>query len=92
MYRAIEKLLALKNDIESVAVEYAKVNFLFDFSLIFYDVSTLYFESFRSDEIRNPQQPQVVIGLVVIKEGHTIIPAILDLKKRYNSRDSNSSV
>ena len=107
MHRAIEKLPALKDDIESVAVEYAKSNFSFDFSLVFYDVSTLYFESFKSDEFRKPgfskdgkpQQPQVVIGLVVTREGypiaiesfegnkfegHTIIPVILDLKKRYN--------
>ena len=107
IHGAIEKLPALKDDIESVAVEYAKSNFSFDFSLVFYDVSTLYFESFNSDEFRKPgfskkgksQQPQVVFGFVVTKEGYpiaiesfegskfeeyTIIPAILDLKKRYN--------
>lgn len=72
-------------------------------SLVFYDVTTLYFESFHEDEEETglrktgfskdnkPQQPQVVIGLLVtaqgfplgyeifkgsIFEGHTMLPVL----------------
>ena len=107
LHRELQKIVDSKSDIESVAVEYARKNLNFDFSLVFYDVTNLYFESFKSDEFRKPgynkdgksQQPQVAIGLVVNKdgypisieifegnkfEGHTFIPVILNLKKKYN--------
>jgi transposase len=107
LHRGLQKIVDSKSDIESVAVEYARANLNFDFSLVFYDVTNLYFESFKSDEFRKPgynkegksQQPQIAIGLVVNKdgypisidifegnkfEGHTFIPVILNLKKKYN--------
>jgi len=48
--------------------------------LVFYDVTTLYYESFVSDELRKPgfskdnksQQPQIVLGLVVTAEGFPV--------------------
>ena len=88
-------------------VEIAKEHFNFDFSFVLYDVTTLYFESFKNDEFRVPgfskdnkhNQPQVVIGLMVTKdgfpvhyeifkgntfEGKTFLPSILKFKKQYD--------
>ncbi len=109
LHRGLQKIVEKKDAIESVAVEYAKKNLNFDFSLVFYDVTNLYFESFKSDDLRKPgfnkdgksQQPQVAIGMVVNSdgypisieifegnkfEGHTFIPVILALKKKYNMK------
>jgi transposase len=82
------------------------LHFGFDFNLVFYDLTTLYFESFKTDEVRKigfskdnkSSNPQVMIGLLVNSdgfpisyqifpgnkfEGHTLLPSILDLKKKY---------
>lgn len=106
MYLAVPKLVCLKASVEKNVVDLAVAELGFDFSLVFYDVTTLYFESFTSDELRKPgfskdnksQQPQIVIGLVVSKdgfpvayevfegnkfEGHTIIPVILDFQTKH---------
>ena len=84
----------------------AKKNFGFNFSLVFYDLTTLYFESFETDELRKigfskdnkASNPQIMIGLLVNDlgfpisyqvfsgnkfEGHTLMPSILHLKKKY---------
>ena len=79
--RRLAQLTGKKSVIEKKAVEYARTNLGFNFSIVFYDVTTLYFETFKSDEggkgARQPgfskdnkhQQPQIVIGLVVTGEG-----------------------
>src|SRR5690606_34041740 len=49
----------------------------FDYSLLFYDVTTLYFETFEGDDLRKTgfskdsksQQPQILVGLMVNKDG-----------------------
>ena len=105
-YDHIPIFLATRDAIEAQAIALAKHYYAFDFSLIFYDVTTLYYESFTPDELRKPgfskdgksNQPQLVIGLVVTKEGfpvsydifpgntfegHTMIPIILALMKRH---------
>jgi transposase len=56
--------------------------FAFDFSIVFYDVTTLYFESFKEDEenFQKPgfskdnkaNQPQIVIGLIVTRDGFPV--------------------
>lgn len=66
-----------KQKLESEVVEIAKAEFSFDFSFVLYDVTTLYFESFEDYEFQKPgfskdhkaNQPQVVVGLVVTREG-----------------------
>lgn len=106
-YNHIPVFLATRDAIEAQAIALAKRSYAFDFSLVFYDVTTLYYESFTPDEFRKPgfskdgknNQPQLVIGLVVTKEGfpvsydifpgntfegHTMIPVILALMKRHN--------
>jgi len=75
--------------------------------VIYFDATTLYFESFTEDEFkkngyskdRKFNQPQVVLALMVTKEGlpigyeafsgdtfdgHTLIPSLKVLRKKYN--------
>lgn len=91
--------IELKEKIENLVVDFAKEYYSFNFDLVFYDVTTLYFETFEEDELRKngfskdnkSQQPQILIALMVTKEGfpiayeifsgntfegHTIIPVI----------------
>ena len=111
LYDLITSFSALKNVVEKKAVIFAKHNLHFDFSIVFYDVTTLYFETFKEDrdKFRKPgfskdnkaNQPQIVIGLIVTKEGFpvsydvfagntfegkTFIPTITKFKKTYNIR------
>jgi len=80
-YRNLAKFVNLKDEIEKIVVKFAKKRLDFKFRYVFYDVSTLYFESFKSDdELRQCgfskdnkfNQPQVVIGLLVNSEGFPI--------------------
>ena len=105
-YRYLNRFAGLKDKIENEILALAKRELNFDFSLVFYDVTTLYFETFKSDELRRtgfskdnkPQQPQILIGLIVNTlgfpvaydifkgntfEGHTIIPVISAFKKKH---------
>jgi transposase len=74
------KWLELKSEIESVVANFAKENYSFNFDLLFYDVTTLYFETFGEDELRKngfskdnkSQQPQILVALMVTKEGFPI--------------------
>jgi transposase len=66
-----------KSKLEKEVIRIAKEEFKFDFSFVLYDVTTLYFESFKPDELRKPGfskdgksvQPQIVVGLMVTDEG-----------------------
>lgn len=49
-YRAIPSLVQLKDAVEKSTIAKATKHFSFHFSIVFYDVTTLYFESFREDE------------------------------------------
>jgi transposase len=96
----------LKDSIEKETIQMAKEHFGFDFSFVLYDVTTLYFESFKNDEFKRPgfskdhknNQPQIVIGLIVTKdgfpvhyevfkgntfEGNTFLPILIEFKKKY---------
>src|SRR5258708_11454740 len=80
VFRELAKLSSLKEDIIRIVIQYAKDNLNFDFSLVFYDVTTLYFETHTQDEFRRNgfskdnkiNQPQVLIGLVVNALGFPI--------------------
>lgn len=75
--------------------------------VIFFDCTTIYFEAFEEDELRENgyskdlkfNQPQVLLALMVTTEGlplgyqlfegskyegHTLIPMLTELKKKYN--------
>jgi hypothetical protein len=77
IYRNIPKLIQHKSDIEQCAYSIAVEKFQEPFYFVLYDVTTLYFESFKSDEWKSPgfskdnkpQQPQIVIGLLVTQTG-----------------------
>lgn len=80
VYRKILKLGSNKGRIEAIAVKSAKEMLHEDLALVLYDVTTLYFETFKSDELRKegfskdnkPQQPQIVVGLIVTRQGYPL--------------------
>ena len=112
LYEKLRGMRLLKDEIEKSAIVYAEKYFSFDFSIVFYDVTTLYFETFKEDqeEFRKPglskdnksNQPQIVIGLIVTKEGFpvsydvfagntfegkTFIPTIIKFKNTYEIKN-----
>lgn len=79
-YENLSRFVRLKDRVQQLALQLAIKEFSFDFSLVFYDVTTLYFESFESDDLRQPgfskdnkaNQPQIVVGLMVSNDGFPI--------------------
>lgn len=108
LYRGIPVFVSLKPKVEKKLIAFAKDYLNFDFSIVFYDVTTLYFETFKSDgdnfrqtgfsKDNKPNQPQIVIGLIVTREGfpaayeifsgsvfegHTFLPVITKFRDAY---------
>lgn len=106
LHRKLSSINKYKDQITENIINFAKTEYNFDFKIVFYDVTTLYFESFKNDELRKAgfskdhkhNQPQILIGLIVSKEGfpvsyqiyegnkfegHTMLPSILDLKEKH---------
>jgi transposase len=104
-YKIAPTCIQLKDIVEQKVLNFAKSHYSFDYDLLFYDVTTLYFEIFEEDELRRngfskdnkSQQPQILIGLMVSKEGfpvayevfagntfegHTFIPIIKNFIER----------
>jgi len=83
-YRNIPKFIDYKVEIEHCAYNVAKTKFNEPFYFVLYDVTTLYFESFKADEFKSQgfskdnksQQPQVVIGLLVTQSGFPLISEV----------------
>lgn len=79
-YESASKWLILKEKIEKQTLDFARKQYGFDFSLLFYDVTTLYFETFSEDELRKngfskdnkSQQPQILVALMVTPEGFPV--------------------
>lgn len=79
-YKAINEWIDLKASFEEIITVFAQKEYGFDYSLMFYDVTTLYFETFKADELRDTgfskdnksNQPQVVVALMVTKDGFPI--------------------
>lgn len=109
-YKIAPKCLNLKQIVEGKVVEFAKSQYAFNYDIVFYDVTTLYFETFEEDDLRKngfskdskSQQPQILIALMVSKEGfpiayeifsgntfegHTIIPSIMSFIERHQVKD-----
>lgn len=88
-YKTIGKLASFKDQAEQLAISYAKKHLNFDFSIVFYDVTTLYFETFEEDNLRKPgfskdnksNQPQILIVLVVNDNGYPIATNIFEGNK-----------
>jgi len=96
----------VKHDVEQVTYDQTKTVLGGNVAVVFYDTTTMYFES-REDDVRIPgwskdgknANPQVVLGLLVgpggnpigyeihpgnTYEGHTMIPIIEKLQKRFD--------
>lgn len=109
-YKIAPDCLELKQSVEQRVVAFAKAHYAFKYDLLFYDVTTLYFETFEEDDLRKngfskdnkSQQPQILIALLVSKEGfpvayeifpgntfegHTIIPVIQTFIKKNEAKD-----
>ena len=79
-YKSTLKWIALKSGIEAMATTFAQQEYAFDYDLLFYDVTTLYFETFEEDDLRKQgfskdnksQQPQILVGLMVTKQGFPV--------------------
>ena len=108
IYRYLDKLHSRQKElVQQISYAHTKKILNDDIRVVFYDVTTLYFEIDQEDELRKTgfskegkhQNPQVVLGLLVSKngyplayeifegnkfEGHTMLPVIDTFKERYN--------
>jgi hypothetical protein len=79
-YKSAPVWLSLKSKAELITLAFARKHYAFNFDLLFYDVTTLYFEAFEEDELRKngfskdnkSQQPQILVALMVTQEGFPI--------------------
>ena len=81
VYRFLDELNSmLKPAIEQASFEYSKTLLGGKIGVVFYDMTTLYFEASEEDDYRIPgfskdgkhQQPQIMIGLLVSGHGYPI--------------------
>lgn len=108
IYRFLDRLNEQhKNVIEQIAYQHTLKTLNGNISVVFYDMTTLYFEASDEDDLRKTgfskdgkhQKPQIFIGLLVglegyaigydifegnIYEGHTLIPFIENISKKFN--------
>ena len=86
VYRQLPKLLEHQEAIESAAIDTARQDLNETFSLVLYDVTTLYFESFKEYDFQRPgfskdnkpQQPQIVIGLITTRSGFPVMHEVFE--------------
>lgn len=108
VYRFLDKLSdQLKETVEQIAFAHTKRVLNNDISIVFYDMTTLYFEASDEDDLRKTgfskdgkhSNPQIFLGLLVglegyaigydifegnIYEGHTLIPTIEKICKKFD--------
>lgn len=81
IYRYLDELNSvLKPEIERLTFEYTNRLLKGNIGIVFYDITTLYFEASEEDDYRIPgfnkdgkhQQPQIMIGLLVSNHGYPI--------------------
>lgn len=81
VYRYLDELNStVKPEIERLTYEYTKKLLNGKIGVVFYDMTTLYFEASEEDDYRIPgfnkdgkhQQPQIMIGLLVSNHGYPI--------------------
>lgn len=84
-YRSLSRLIEIKRPLENTL--YNKLNNLFtlDFSLVFYDLTSTYFEGEGPDSAKKghsrdhrPDRPQVEIGLLVNRDGIPLSHMVFD--------------
>lgn len=79
-YKIAPECINLKKTVEERVINFAETHYSFNFDILFYDVTTLYFETFEEDDLRQngfskdnkSQQPQILIALMVSKEGFPV--------------------
>ncbi|MGH2552290.1 MAG: IS1634 family transposase [Chitinophagaceae bacterium] len=108
VYRFLDRLNSeLKQQVEQIAYQHTLKVLKNKVTVVFYDMTTLYFEASDEDDLRKTgfskegkhQNPQIYLGLLVslggyvigydifegsIYEGHTLIPVIEKLSKKFN--------
>lgn len=108
VYRFMDKLNSqLKEQVEQISYQHTLQILNNKISVVFYDMTTLYFEASDEDDLRKTgfskdgkhQHPQIFLGLLVglggyaigyeifegnIFEGHTFIPTLEKLSKKFN--------
>ena len=108
IYRFLDKLSnKLKDQVEQIAFAHTLKVLQGNISIVFYDMTTIYFEASDEDDLRKTgfskdgkhQNPQIYIGLLVglggyaigydifegnTYEGHTLIPFIEKISKKFN--------
>jgi transposase len=108
VYRFLDKLNSkLKDKVEQISFEHTKKILRGKISVVFYDMTTLYFEASDEDDLRKTgfskdgkhSNPQIFLGLLVglggyaigydifegnIYEGHTLIPFLEKISKKFN--------
>jgi len=81
IYRYLDKLYNTQQEqIQQISIEHTRKILGGNIGLLFYDVTTLYFETDQSDELRQAgfskdgkhSQPQVVLGLLVSRDGYPL--------------------
>lgn len=107
IYRYLDKLYkSQKETVQKISYDHTLKILDNNISIVFYDVTTMYFEIEAEDDLRKTgfskdgkhQNPQIVLGLLVAKngyplaydifegnkfEGHTMMPIINGFKKTY---------
>ena len=86
LYRLFSELLEHQEEIEAAAIKTAQGELLEQFSLVLYDVTTLYFESFKEyvfqkpgfSKDNKPMQPQIVIGLISTRSGFPVMHEVFE--------------
>ncbi len=86
LHRMLSKLLEHQEAIEMAAIQTAQNDLQDKFSLVLYDVTTLYFESFKEYDFQRPgfskdnkpQQPQIVIGLITTRSGFPVMHEVFE--------------
>ena len=111
LYRYMDKLhFSQKQIVQQISYAHTQKILGNDICIAFYDVTTLYFEIDTEDELRKTgfskegkhQNPQIVLGLLVSKngyplayeifegrkfEGHTMLPIVESFKSRYGLKE-----
>lgn len=111
IYRYLDVLHNSQQEaVQKISIEHTRRILGGKIGLLFYDVTTLYFEADQGDELRESgfskdgkhNQPQIVLGLLVSKEGYplsysifngsqyegrTMIPIVDDFVRRFNLED-----
>lgn len=90
IYRYLDKLYNThKNEVQRISFEHTTSLFNGDINVVFYDVTTIYFETDREDELRKTgfskegkhKNPQIILGLLVSKNGYPLAYDIFEGNK-----------